>query len=166
MNTSTCHPRLPDRQNDDIFLSNNMEKISRKERLRKSSGEKVVGYEMTGKHELARSWGLELRRLFIQGLEVFFVEIIVREYLEGLFSKRRALHEGRTICFEHRKWRWQLRFIDRIENRKTFFLTLADFAGLELCRQCMIRGRRCPPSGATSSRRTPEVHASVASRGS
>ena len=83
MNTSTCHPRLPDRQNDDIFLSNNMEKISRKERLRKSSGEKVVGYEMTGKHELARSWGLELRRLFIQGLEVFFVEMPVREYFGG-----------------------------------------------------------------------------------
>ena len=52
---------------------------------------KVEGHEMPGKHGKTRlELGPKAAVIFTRGLELFFVETIMREYLEGPFSKWRA----------------------------------------------------------------------------
>jgi hypothetical protein len=67
----------------------------------KNACEKVVGHEMPGKHELAWSWGLELRRLFIKGLEVFFVEMPVREYFGGPVPQKASITQRQKKNITH-----------------------------------------------------------------
>ena len=71
-----------------------MEKTSRKERLSKSGGTRNAWKTRT-RLEL----GPRVAVIFANGLEMFFVEMIVREYLEGPFSKRRALHKGKKYMY-------------------------------------------------------------------
>ena len=69
-----------------------MEKTSRKEHKRKRNGARNAKKTPT-RLEL----GPRVAAIFTTELVVFFVEMIVRKNLEGLFSKRRALHNGKKM---------------------------------------------------------------------
>ena len=91
--TTHTHTHTPkDRMRKYNFLS--MEKTSRKEHKSKRSGARNDRKTRT-RLEL----GPRVAAIFTQELEVFFVDMIVREYFEGPFSKRRALHKGKINMF-------------------------------------------------------------------
>ena len=70
-----------------------MEKISRKEQKVKTK----MYREMSRKTQTRLEQGPMVAEIVTQELDMLFVSMIMREYLEGPFSKRRALHKG-EIC--------------------------------------------------------------------
>ena len=78
-----------------VFLS--MEKTSRKEQKVTTK----MYREMSRKAQTRLEQGPVVAEIVTQELDMLFVSMIMREYLEGPFSRRRALHKGKWKYVSH-----------------------------------------------------------------